>query len=64
MDSPAAPLPPIAFLGAGQMAEAFVRGLLRAELLQPSSVWVSDVRALLMDAIVAATDADSSPGPR
>ena len=38
-------LPPIAFLGAGQMAEAFVRGLLRAELLDASSVWVSDIRA-------------------
>jgi pyrroline-5-carboxylate reductase len=37
-------LPPIAFLGAGQMAEAFVRGLLRAELLVPGDVWVSDVR--------------------
>jgi pyrroline-5-carboxylate reductase len=37
-------LPPIAFLGAGQMAEAFVRGLLRAELLAPSDVWVSDIR--------------------
>jgi pyrroline-5-carboxylate reductase len=37
-------LPPIAFLGAGQMAEAFVRGLLRAELLAPADVWVSDVR--------------------
>ncbi len=38
-------LPPIAFLGAGQMAEAFVRGLLRAELLAPSDVWLSDIRA-------------------
>jgi pyrroline-5-carboxylate reductase len=38
-------LAPIAFLGAGQMAEAFVRGLLRAELVVPGSVWVSDVRA-------------------
>ena len=37
-------LPPIAFLGAGQMAEAFVRGLLGARLLDPASVWVSDVR--------------------
>jgi pyrroline-5-carboxylate reductase len=37
-------LPPIAFLGAGQMAEAFVRGLLRAELVAPTDVWVSDVR--------------------
>jgi len=37
-------LPPIAFLGAGQMAEAFVRGVLRAELLGPADVWVSDVR--------------------
>ncbi|HYW87627.1 MAG TPA: pyrroline-5-carboxylate reductase, partial [Chloroflexota bacterium] len=38
-------LPPIAFLGAGQMAEAFIRGLLRAELLAPRDVWVSDIRA-------------------
>ncbi|HEY2594067.1 MAG TPA: pyrroline-5-carboxylate reductase [Chloroflexota bacterium] len=37
-------LPPIAFLGAGQMAEAFVRGLLRAEMLAPGEVWVSDIR--------------------
>src|ERR1051326_1049856 len=38
-------LPPIGFLGAGQMAEAFVRGLLGAELLAPGDVWVSDIRA-------------------
>jgi pyrroline-5-carboxylate reductase len=37
-------LPPIAFLGAGQMAEAFVRGLLNAGLVEASGVWVSDVR--------------------
>jgi pyrroline-5-carboxylate reductase len=37
-------LPPIAFLGAGQMAEAFVRGLLGARLVQAEKVWVSDVR--------------------
>lgn len=37
-------LPSIGFLGAGQMAEAFVRGLLRAQMLAPSSIWVSDVR--------------------
>jgi pyrroline-5-carboxylate reductase len=37
-------LPPIAFLGAGQMAEAFVRGLLRAELLEAGSVWLCDIR--------------------
>jgi pyrroline-5-carboxylate reductase len=35
----------IAFLGAGQMAEAFLRGLLRAEMLAPESLWVSDVRS-------------------
>src|ERR1051326_8299603 len=33
-------LPPIAFLGAGQMAEAFVRGLLRAELGERRDIWV------------------------
>jgi pyrroline-5-carboxylate reductase len=27
------------------MAEAFVRGLLRAELVAPSTVWLSDIRA-------------------
>jgi pyrroline-5-carboxylate reductase len=37
-------LPPIAFLGSGQMAEAFIRGLIRAELLSPNDIWVSDVR--------------------
>jgi pyrroline-5-carboxylate reductase len=37
-------LPPIAFLGAGQMAEAFVRGLLRAELVAKRDIWVSDIR--------------------
>jgi pyrroline-5-carboxylate reductase len=37
-------LPPVAFLGAGQMAEAFVRGLLRADLLAPADMWVSDIR--------------------
>ncbi len=37
-------LPSIAFLGAGQMAEAFVRGLLKAGLLVPDRVWVSDIR--------------------
>jgi pyrroline-5-carboxylate reductase len=45
MDEPQPQLPPIAFLGAGQMAEAFVRGLLRAELLGAPNVWVSDIRA-------------------
>src|ERR1051326_9165238 len=35
---------PIAFLGAGQMAEAFVRGLLRAELVAKRDIWVSDIR--------------------
>jgi pyrroline-5-carboxylate reductase len=40
----AARLPPIAFLGAGQMAEAFVRGLLGAQLVEAEKVWVSDVR--------------------
>lgn len=38
-------LPPVAFLGAGQMAEAFVKGLLGAGLVRPEQVWVSDVRA-------------------
>ena len=37
-------LPSIAFLGAGQMAEAFVRGLLRAELVSAGDVWLSDIR--------------------
>lgn len=37
-------LPSIAFLGAGQMAEAFITGLLKANLVQAPSVWVSDLR--------------------
>jgi pyrroline-5-carboxylate reductase len=39
-----ASLPSIAFLGCGQMGEAFVRGLLRAGLLRPSAISVSDIR--------------------
>ena len=37
-------LPSIAFLGCGQMAEAFVRGLLRAGLLRSAAIAVSDIR--------------------
>ncbi len=37
-------VPSVAFLGAGQMAEAFIRGMLGAKLIRPASIWVSDVR--------------------
>jgi pyrroline-5-carboxylate reductase len=43
-DAAPAQLAPIAFLGAGQMAEAFIRGLLRAGLIRPGAICVSDVR--------------------
>src|SRR5919202_1665605 len=46
-------LPPIAFLGGGQMGEAFVRGLLRAELVAPGAVWLSDIRPGRADHLAA-----------
>jgi pyrroline-5-carboxylate reductase len=36
--------PPIAFLGAGQMAEALIRGVLKAELVRPGDVVATDIR--------------------
>ncbi|MFQ5914116.1 MAG: pyrroline-5-carboxylate reductase [Nitrospinota bacterium] len=33
----------IAFIGGGNMAEALIRGLLRAGIVSPASLWVSDV---------------------
>jgi pyrroline-5-carboxylate reductase len=36
-------LPPIAFLGAGQMAEAIIRGLVRADV-SPTRIFASDIR--------------------
>lgn len=43
----------IAFLGAGQMAEAFVRGLLAAGLVDPGSVWISDVRPARLEQLAS-----------
>jgi pyrroline-5-carboxylate reductase len=36
--------PPIALLGAGQMSEALIRGVLRAELVKPQDVVATDIR--------------------
>jgi pyrroline-5-carboxylate reductase len=55
-------LPPIAFLGAGQMAEAFIRGLLRAELLAANDVWVSDVRPTRVDQLAHDLGVNASSG--
>ena len=54
-------LPPIAFLGAGQMAEAFVRGLLRAELVVPHAVWLSDIRPSRADQLASELGLHASP---
>lgn len=35
--------PPIVFLGAGQMAEALIRGVLRAGLLEPKGILATDI---------------------
>src|SRR3954469_9216317 len=44
-------LPRIAFLGAGQMAEAVLRGLLRAEAAPPHRLYASDIRRDRLDYI-------------
>ena len=41
-------LPTIAFLGAGQMAEALIRGLVRAEV-NPARLFASDIRPERLD---------------
>ncbi len=41
----------IGFIGAGNMAEAVIKGLLSAEFLEPKSVWATDVRPERLDAI-------------
>jgi pyrroline-5-carboxylate reductase len=48
-----ASFPHIAFLGAGQMAEALTRGLLRAELVTPGGVMMTDVRPERLEAMRA-----------
>lgn len=35
----------IGFIGGGNMAQALIEGVLRAQLFEPASVWVSDVRS-------------------
>lgn len=56
----------IAFLGAGKMASALLNGLLRAKLVEPSSVWVADAVPAVADALarqsgvnVAASNAEA-----
>jgi pyrroline-5-carboxylate reductase len=43
--------PPVLFLGAGQMAEALIRGVLKAGLLQPDELMATDIRAERLDAL-------------
>lgn len=45
-------LPTIAFLGAGQMAEAIIRGLIRADVA-PGRLFASDIRPERLDYLVA-----------
>lgn len=45
-------LPTIAFLGAGQMAEAIIRGLLRAEV-SPTRLFASDIRPERLDYVAS-----------
>ena len=40
---------PIGFLGAGNMAEALLGGILNKKLARPEQVWVSDVRAARLE---------------
>jgi pyrroline-5-carboxylate reductase len=55
--------PPVVFLGAGQMAEALIRGVLRAGLLSPGEIMATDVRASRLETLGAElgirTDADN-----
>ncbi len=46
-------LPNLAFLGAGQLAEALVRGLLHAELVAPGDIMMTDVRPLRLEAMAS-----------
>jgi pyrroline-5-carboxylate reductase len=46
-------LPTIAFLGAGQMAEAVLRGLLHAEVAPPHRLFASDIRPERLDYIAS-----------
>jgi pyrroline-5-carboxylate reductase len=41
--------PPVVFLGAGQMAEALIRGVLNAKLLTPAELTATDVRPERLD---------------
>ncbi len=55
--------PPVVFLGAGQMAEALIRGVLRAGLLSPGEIMATDVRASRLETLGAGlgirTEADN-----
>ena len=46
------PIPPIGFIGGGQMAEAFIRGLLTANLLTPEHITVAEPDARRCDYLV------------
>ncbi len=46
----------IGFIGGGNMAQALLEGVLKAELFQAENVWVSDVRSERLDALKAQYD--------
>ena len=42
---------PVGFIGTGNMAEALIKGLLRAEVLRPDAIWGSEPRQSRLDLI-------------
>ncbi|MBI5182869.1 MAG: pyrroline-5-carboxylate reductase [Nitrospinae bacterium] len=39
----------VAFIGAGNMAEALIKGLLKADFIDPKNIWASDIRTDRLD---------------
>lgn len=65
MNAPSsATLPPVAFLGAGQMAEAILRGLLDAHLVTPDAVWVTNRDQAKADKLAYHLSVQVAPGNR
>jgi pyrroline-5-carboxylate reductase len=56
--------PPVLFLGAGQMAEALMRGVLRAGLLSPDQIMATDVRASRLEMLAAELGIRTEPSNR
>ena len=53
--------PPIVFLGAGQMAEALIRGVLRAGLVEPGQIMATDIRPERLDYLRGELGIQASP---